>query len=93
MTWKHEGKEGQACLNVVSNVPPKGARLWVATAPTRDFRKAKWESKPLPLDKGPLCGLVDTPKSGFLALYGELDFEIDGIRYTLSTQVRVVEAK
>jgi PhoPQ-activated pathogenicity-related protein len=93
VTWKHEGKEGQACLSVESNVPPKGARLWVATAPTRDFRKAKWESKSLPIDKGPLCGLVDPPKQGFLALYGELDFEIDGITYTLSTQIRVVAAK
>ena len=60
---------------------------------TRDFRKSKWEAKPLPLGKGPLCGLVDPPKEGFLAFYGELDFEIDGIAYTLCTQIRVVAAK
>ncbi len=93
MTWKHEGKEGQACLNFDSDVPPKAARLWVAKAPTRDFRKAKWEAKSLPPGKGPLCGLVDAPKEGFLALYGELEFDIDGIAYTLSTQIRVVAAK
>ena len=93
LTWKHEGKEGQACLSVESNVSPRSARLWVARAATRDFRKAKWEAKDLPLDKKPMRGLVDPPKEGYLALYAELDYEIDGIPYTLSTQIRVVGAK
>ena len=74
LTWKHEDKEGQACLTVESTVPPKGARLWMASAATRDFRKATWETKPAALDKGMLLGLVDAPKAGFLAFYAELDF-------------------
>ena len=34
---------------------------------------------------------VERPATGFVAFYGELDFEIDGLRHQLSTQVRVAE--
>src|SRR5262249_26192661 len=34
-------------------------------------------------------GEVAAPKEGCLAYYGELEYEIDGIRYQLSTQLRV----
>ena len=93
LTWQHEDKEGQAHLTVESDTQFRTARLWVATAPTRDFRKAKWESQRVDRIKGMVYGHVDPPKLGFLAFYAEMDFEIDGIAYTLSTQIRVVAAK
>ncbi len=93
LSWKDEGKDGLVCLNVESSVTPKGARMWTATVETHDFRKSKWESKDVPLDKGPLCFCAAPPRDGFRAFYGEMDFEIDGIAYTLSTQIRIVAAK
>jgi hypothetical protein len=32
---------------------------------------------------------VTPPEQGHLAFYGELDYEIDGLKYHLSTQIRV----
>ena len=53
----------------------EGARLWVATAPTRDFRAAKWEERKATVDKdGTVVGEVGPPKEGCLAVYGDLDY-------------------
>jgi PhoPQ-activated pathogenicity-related protein len=93
LKWTQGTKEGQASLTVESDLPPKGARLWAAKSATHDFRKSKWESTTLPSDKTPLVGHVEPPKEGFVAFYAELDFEIDGIKYTLCTQIRVLGAK
>ena len=34
---------------------------------------------------------TESPKEGFKAFYVETDYEIDGIKYNLSTQLRVLE--
>ncbi len=69
-----------------------GARLFVATSPTRDFRKATWAAAPATIDKETVTGLVDPPTDGCEAFFGVLDYEIDGIKYHLCTQMRVAGA-
>jgi PhoPQ-activated pathogenicity-related protein len=84
---------GDAFIALKSGPAPLATRAWLAAAETRDFRKAKWEeqkTEPLP---GGARALVDLPKEGFRCFYVEAEYEIDGIRYTLSTQVRVLAAK
>jgi len=93
LTWKHDTVEGKARLTVTSDVTPKAARLWVVAAPTPDFRKAKWIEKPAAVEKGRVLGTVALPKEGCLAFYAELEFEIDGIKHSLSTQLRIVSSK
>jgi PhoPQ-activated pathogenicity-related protein len=66
------------------------ARLWVAHSATRDFRKSVWKEQPARVDEGTVVDEVARPENGFVAFYAELDFEIDGSRHNLSTQVRVV---
>ncbi len=44
------------------------------------------------LTDGKIVGEVTPPDKGHLAFFGELDYEIDGLRYHLSTQVRMTEA-
>jgi PhoPQ-activated pathogenicity-related protein len=87
--WKHDDADGKLRLTVTSKPPPLAARLWVAEAPTRDFRDAKWQERPATLQDGAVAGEVAPPAKGCLAFYGELEFEIDGIRYPLSTQLRL----
>ncbi len=41
LEWKHDDADGRMRLTVTSKPAPTGARLWAATAPTHDFRKAK----------------------------------------------------
>jgi len=45
-------------------------------------------------DSGKLVvGRVKPPEKGCLAFYGEVEYEIEGLKYTLSTQVRVCNGK
>ena len=43
------------------------------------------------ISDGKIIGEVTPPENGHLAFFGELDYEIDGLRYHLSTQVRMTE--
>jgi PhoPQ-activated pathogenicity-related protein len=90
LEWKHETVDGKFRLTVDSSAPPKSARLWVAEAPTRDFRLFPWKEQAVKVDKNKVIGFVDAPKSGCLAFYGDLEYEIDGIPYHLCTQIRIV---
>ncbi len=89
LAWKHDDADGKLRLKVDAKPAPAAARLWVAEAPTRDFRKADWVEKPAELKDGTVLGEVAAPTKGCLAFYGELDYELDGIRYNLSTQLRI----
>lgn len=89
LTWKHDDVDGKLRLTVEANRTPKAARLWAARALTKDFRNALWEEHPATIDGGKVVGLMDAPKKGCLAFYAELDYEIDGVPYNLSTQLRV----
>jgi PhoPQ-activated pathogenicity-related protein len=89
LEWTHDDNDGKLRLKVEATPAPSGARLWVATAPTRDFRKATWTGINVPVAKSTVVGEVEPPLSGCLAYYAELDYEIDGIRYHLSTQIRI----
>ena len=87
LTWKHESVNGSPRLTIEANPAPMGARLWIAQTPTQDFRTAKWREQAVTFSNGKIIGEVTPPEKGYLAFYGELDYEIDGVRYRLSTQV------
>jgi PhoPQ-activated pathogenicity-related protein len=89
LSWKHDDNAGKLRLTVESNEPPTAARLWVAKAPTKDFRLAKWEEQPATVKGGMVTSEVAPPTEGYLAFFGELDFTLDGLPYHLSTQMRV----
>ena len=90
LTWKHDDADGKPRLAVRSTPAPKAARLWVAEAPTRDFRKSKWTPRPLECKDGSVLAVVDPPAKGFLAFYAELDYTAGDLLHHLSTQLRVV---
>jgi PhoPQ-activated pathogenicity-related protein len=89
LSWKHDDADGKLRLRVTCKPGPRGARLWVAEAPTRDFRKADWKERPAANHDGTVVGEVEPPKTGCLAFYGEVDYEFEGMPYTLSTQLRI----
>ncbi|MGE3819373.1 MAG: PhoPQ-activated pathogenicity-related family protein [Isosphaeraceae bacterium] len=94
LAWEHgEGSNGTLTLKVKSTPDPKSAKLWVAKAPTRDFRDSTWEAAPMVINGTVVSGETKRPEKGFIALIGDLEFEIDGVRYHLSTQVRETGAK
>jgi PhoPQ-activated pathogenicity-related protein len=93
LTWKHDDADGKPRLTVQSDPMPKAARLWVADAEKRDFRKSTWKEQAATIRGGVILGTVDVPDTGFRVFYGEMEYQIDGIAFFLSTQVRVVEKK
>ncbi len=87
--WKHDEAEGKLRLTVEASEPPKAARLWVAHAPTRDFRQAKWVEHKAAFAKDRVIGEITPPAEGCVAFFAELEFEMEGNRYQLSTQLRI----
>ncbi|MCS7044961.1 MAG: PhoPQ-activated pathogenicity-related family protein [Gemmataceae bacterium] len=92
LQWTHDDHDGKARLTAKSEPAALAARLWIAHAPTRDFRKSTWTEQRLDVRQGIATGFVVPPQQGYAAFFGELDFSIDGIRHSLSTQIRVLEA-
>lgn len=89
VSWVCDEKEGVCRLAVTSAAKPTAQRVWVAAADTRDFRKARWAE-----DKGAaLPATVRAPDKGFRAFFAETEYDLDGLKFTLSTQIRILEAK
>jgi PhoPQ-activated pathogenicity-related protein len=87
-SWKHESSGGELRLTVTTSVAPKRARLWMAHAPTSDFRAAHWQDRPLVFSTGTAVAQVVAPAAGELAIFAELGYEIAGLPYQISTQMR-----
>jgi PhoPQ-activated pathogenicity-related protein len=90
LEWQHGGSPGRATLRFRSDMAPTGARAWYATAPTRDFRTARWVAKPARrAGDGWYQFSVPVPPEGYVALLGEAEFGRDTDRFYLSTGLRV----
>jgi len=89
VTWRHEGANSKMQLKVQAEPAPRTARLWSALAPTRDFREAKWSSRPLESNAKAFSAEMVTPAMGYVVFFAELEYEMDGLPYFLSTQLRV----
>ncbi|HJZ59152.1 MAG TPA: PhoPQ-activated protein PqaA family protein [Gemmataceae bacterium] len=63
----------------------KGFRLWVARSDTRDFRGARWAPKEL--------GALKEPTYPLVAEFTEFECDMDGLKFTLSTQILIRESK
>jgi PhoPQ-activated pathogenicity-related protein len=85
LSWAFDtGDRGEATLTIHAEPAPKAARLWTAKSASRDFRESRWESRPLKAGST-IAERIPTPNDGRLALFGELEYEVDGIPYHLTT--------
>lgn len=91
LTWKHDDSAGVARLVINCNPAPGSGRVWVARAKTRDFRQTEWKEQPATLQENQLQAQVTASPGEFVAFFGEVDFEIDGLKHSLSTQMRILE--
>ena len=88
LQWKHGDAEGGFVLEIQSSPKPKAARLWVAHSLTKDVRQSEWASQPLADHGGGFLAKVPKPEQGHVAFFGELQFETDGLPFSLCTLVR-----
>ncbi|MFT3878334.1 MAG: PhoPQ-activated protein PqaA family protein [Gemmatales bacterium] len=93
LTWKHDDVEGKMRLTVNTDKGAKKARIWVAQNPNQDFRPARWNSQDAEIVDGKVVVTLDKPKSGYQAFFAEVDYGIDELNYSLSTQLRLSNSK
>jgi PhoPQ-activated pathogenicity-related protein len=85
LSWQFDaGDRGEATLTIRADPAPRAARLWTAQSASRDFRESRWQSRPL--RPGPtIDDRIPPPADGRMVLFGELEYEADGIPYHLTT--------
>jgi PhoPQ-activated pathogenicity-related protein len=93
ISWKHDDHDGKPRLTVQCETAPKKARLWVADAASRDFRKSAWKEHPATVNGKSVVGAIEVPNGSNRVYYGEMEYQIDGMTFYLSTQMRVLEKK
>ena len=91
ISWKHDMASGKLRVTIDATPAPHNARLWVAHAATADFRSAHWQEQQVSFSGGKIVGEVAPPEKGQAAFFAELDYEIDGLPYHLSTQMRIAK--
>jgi PhoPQ-activated pathogenicity-related protein len=99
-TWNvSETKSGVAFAVTSTGLEP-GYRVWVADSNTRDFRQSRWKDNSIlnvnsiePLVATTMTTEVALPTTGYRAAMVESYYNIDGLKFTLSTQLRILEAK
>jgi len=92
LTWKHDDAGGKLRLTVTGSPAPKEMNVWRCAGPTKDLRDARWESRPVPVTDGKAEILESRPDAGVICYYADCAYEIDGIPYSLCTQVRMVSS-
>jgi PhoPQ-activated pathogenicity-related protein len=85
--WAFSQSDGELRLAMNSDHTPKKMTLWTARSADLDFRDEKWESTVIAGTGKEGVGIVETPKSGHVAMFGELEFEFQGEPWSLSTLV------
>jgi PhoPQ-activated pathogenicity-related protein len=92
MTWTFSTNSDHSAGVQVQVMPPaQSFKLWTATSPVRDFRRATWTSTNLPAaTPGTINAEISTPETGFRAYLVEAEMKGPaGESYKLSTEARV----
>jgi len=85
---------GKITLSITTSVPARSARLCFA-ADSRNWAEAKWSNQPMTALEGgkKFTGEISKPTTGQPAVYAELDFELDGLSYSLTSQMHLVKPR
>jgi PhoPQ-activated pathogenicity-related protein len=93
LAWKYGPRDGGGVvLGLESDVPMEEGRLFTAESSTLDFRNAHWRFEIMSGKGKALQDDVPAPTTGNVAVFGEAVYSIDGARFTLSSQIRILQA-
>jgi len=93
LSWSFAEAGDGLTLSVASTPAPQAVTIWVAGAPTKDFRDAKWEARAPRLSGGKYLYKLLRPSGGYGAMFAEAKYSAGRREYTLSTNVQIVGAK
>ena len=90
LKWDYDSSDEKTTLSITSDQTPQKVQVWLATAPTKDFRESKWVAQDVPAAEGKYVYNLAVPSVGYAAVIGEAVYKIDGPPFYLSTNVRIV---
>lgn len=94
LEWHYENGPEAVELEVESTSPPKSIAFWTAESQNKDFRESPWtKTEPSQADGGKASYTVERSNPKHRAVLGDVAYEVDGIEFHLSTQIRIVEPK
>jgi len=91
-SWRYEPTPNGVRLIVKTPGQVLESRLWVAHADKLDFRASKWTERPVKRTRRGFEVEIARPKTGNLAVYGEAQYQVAGVKTPLSTQIRILRA-
>jgi hypothetical protein len=74
-------------LTMTPSGNPEVVRMWVARSDSNDFRDSKWVSEELSVTDGSFSGSARRSGEQRVAVFGEAEYEHEGLTYLLSTLV------
>ncbi|MDA1232154.1 MAG: PhoPQ-activated protein PqaA family protein, partial [Planctomycetota bacterium] len=85
--WKPQVTESEVGLTMTPSGDPSATRLWVARSASNDFRESKWISQELDRNDRDFSGVAPRTLKEHVAVFGEAEYEYEGVKYLLSTLV------
>ncbi len=96
LNWKCDEKANEIDLTLDFKGAIKCQRVYVAEANTRDFRKSLWSPKKQIDSKDGSDAAAEFsfhPGTSYRASYIECEYEMDGLKFTLSSRICITEPK
>jgi len=85
--WKPKVADSEVGVEMTPAGSPQTVRLWTARSDDNDFRDSKWVSENLTMADGKYQGIAAKSGEERVAVFGEAEYEFEGIKYSLSTLV------
>jgi PhoPQ-activated pathogenicity-related protein len=89
LQWEASAEGDTLTLALTTDRPPRSVRAWVATAPTRDFRDARWEAFEMQTEHGRYVHRRPKRREHITALFGEVEYTAAPGPFSLSTTVHL----
>ncbi|MBX3443507.1 MAG: hypothetical protein KF774_13960 [Planctomyces sp.] len=86
LDWQFSNGDRRIRLSMSSDPQPRKVLFWSADSATKDFRESKWTSSPVESTGAEYVGEREAAVDGHTAVFGEFQFELDGVPYSLTTQ-------
>ena len=90
LNWDYKSNSTGVDLSVNSDTKLVGFRLYHASAQTQDLRNSKWTFEEVSPNGKNATASWKNPDEGYTAVFGEAIYEIDGQKFSLSTQVKIL---
>jgi len=93
LSWSYTDKDDGLEIMIMPDQKPAMVYVWAATSDTKDFRKSVWQETKLEPMGSHYMTTLRKPAKGYSAIFGEVFYPSGDKGYSLSTEVRIVEAK